>query len=362
MSQTYYATINPGLEDALLEEIRELGGRRAKKLRGGVEFEASNTSLYDIILRVRCANRIVLRVDEFRARDFPELYNKTERIDWARLLGDVPVEVRASASESRLIHTGRIEETVSEAIVASRGSGGSGPRLLVLVRMHDDRCQLSLDASGDLLYMRGWRRDSVAAPLRESIAASLLRLSSWTPGQPIVDPCCGSGTFVIEAAQRAKGIAAGAHRTFSIEHWGHLRHDVWDESRSRAKAQEQPSRPVHFGFDSSPAAIEAANANARRARVAEVSAFACQSIADMQPPDCEPGWIMANPPYGVRLDSKSVYNELLQVYVDRFEGWRMGLIAPSDVDLGHPAVRASRDARFSNGGIDVSWWTFEHPA
>ncbi len=360
MAQRYFATINPGLEQALLAEVREIGGKRAKVLDGGVEFDATNAVFYSAALKLRCANRLWMRLDEFRARDAPELFNKARRIDWARVVGpDVAVDVRAVSRASRLIHTDRIARAIGDAIdeALGRSSPPTGTPLSVLARLVDNRCELSLDASGDLHYRRGWKTDAVSAPLRESIAASVLRLIGWTPGQTLLDPFCGSGTFVIEAAQHQQNIAAGSSRSFDLARWANFRPELWDEVTQQSPVLPAPGQLTIFGSDNDPHAIEAARHNAERAQVTDSCAFALSDVAQVEPPPVAPGWIVTNPPWNLRLPDPGheSLKALTTRFREQFDGWKLAVIAPRRWSPGG----AKQHAKFELGGTPVSVWVFD---
>lgn len=359
VAQRYFATINPGLEAALLAEVRELGAKRATELDGGVEFDATNAVFYEVALRMRCANRLWMRIDEFRARDAPELFNKTKRYDWSRVIPpNVPVDVRAVSRASHLIHTDRIARAVTDGINDSLGrtSPTSGAPLTVLARLVDNRCELSLDASGDLHYRRGYKTDAVAAPLRESVAAAILRTIEWAPGQSLVDPFCGSGTLVIEAAQQSLGIAAGGGRAFDFTRWANFRADLWEQVSETIRSTPAEQLSI-FGSDIDPKAIEASRHNAARAQVADSCAFAVGDAAQLEPPPVSPGWIVTNPPWNLRLADPG--HDALTAFVARFheqfEGWRLALVAPRRWS----SHGARPLAKFDLGGIPVTLWGLE---
>lgn len=356
VAQRYFATINPGLEDALLAEVRELGGKRATALTGGVEFDATNAVFYRAVNELRCTNRLWLRVDEFRARDAPELFNKTKRIEWSRLIDPTtPIEIRAVSHRSGLNHTDRISKAVSDGIDEALGRkpvAGNQP-IDVLARLVENRCELSLDASGDLLYQRGYKTEAVAAPLRESIASAVLRLIGWTPDDALLDPFCGSGTIVIEAAQQAAGIPAGRARNFAMEKWANFRPDLWAEVR--AYEPRLPSTKYR-GTDVDPAAVDAARHNATRGHVEDWCKFDVTDVADLEPPDGPPGWIVTNPPWNLRLadPTHSGLNRLLDTFAARFAGWKLAVIAPRRWTPKGSKERTS----FDLGGVPVSLRTF----
>lgn len=364
MAQRYFATIQPGLEEALLEEVRAIGGKRASVLHGGVEFDATNGVFYKAALSLRCTNRLWLRVDEFRARDAPELYNKTVRIDWARLIdARLPVEVKAASHSSHLFHTGKIADTVLAGIHESIGrtqrpNTKSRTPVTVLARLADDRCELSLDASGELHYRRGWKTSAVAAPMRESVASSILRLSGWSPGDRLIDPFCGSGTILIEAAQRTARIPAGKERDFAFQQWANYRPELWRKVMAEA-AKEQceapEAAPTCFGFDLNSDAVEAARHNAGLAGVSAWCEFEEQDVETWTPPGGDPGFIVTNPPWGVRLDDEtlSALDQFVDAVTSRFDGWRAAWVAPE----AWFTPRARVETKFELGGVPVRLWT-----
>lgn len=371
MAQTYFATIVPGLEAALLEEVRELGGRKAKEVKGGVEFQGTNKVFYKMLLGLRTANGLMLRLDEFRARDTPELYNKSRRFDWERLLKpEHKVFVRSAAHRSRLIHTDVISRTVGfgvrEHFIEELKQAGpevleerEGADQIVFARLDDDRCELSLDAAGELLHRRGWRTRIGPAPIRETTAAALLRVARWETGMPIVDPMCGSGTFVIEAAQRAAGLSAGVHRSFAAEKWANFDAALWQELVNELAQGGSSPEPLFYGFDLDPKVIDGAKANVRAAQVGKLCRFEARDVAKLVPPISQPGLVICNPPYGERIDAKKSVATLLERFSREFKGWRLAILLPWEQVPSRKGLEFVEAARFENGGIPVRLWLAE---
>ena len=374
MSQKYWAVCPPGLEGPLARELKEVGARKREEGHGGVAFEGTYRVAYRAHLSTRTMARLYLEVDNFRARDLPELYNKTLRIGWERWLWrDHPLEVRASARRSRLHHTGTLEETVAQAL----GTRLQGPHAAaapaqaepqgaqrVLVRLDEDRCTLKLDMSGALLHQRGWRQRAVAAPVRETTAAALLAKLGWDGERPLIDPMCGSGTFVIEGAMAALGVAPGLVRIrlgegFAFGRWRSFNEEVWREAVAEARsARRRNDGPGIAGFDASPEAVEAAQANAQAAGIAPTVRVEQKTIEALSPP---PGWgpglVVCNPPYGARLQESGAHQRLVERFAQEFEGWELGLVLARRMGPpAHPGLRFERLARFENGGIPVALW------
>jgi putative N6-adenine-specific DNA methylase len=377
MTQRYFAITAPGFEKQLADEIDAIGGRKIEKPNGGVEFDATNRVFYRANYEVRTSNRLYLRVDEFRARDFPELYNKTKRYRWDRLLSeDNRVFVKGVARESHLMHSDRIAETAEHALrehfteqlerPAPTIVDENDPEVqYVLVRLNNDRCQLSLDASGAHSFKRGWRKAPVEAPIRESLAAALLIRSGWNPKKPLVDPFCGSGTFLIEGAWMAARRPPGEMRDFAFHRWKNFRKPLWDDVVDKAQKRVRTLKDVQFfGSDTNADAIEAARHNAQTATVTDFTKFKQADVADFKPPTEYAGMVIANPPYGERLaegaDGEAAYKTLIDRFAEHFDRWRLAIILPSDITPSHGRLKFQEEVRFKNGGIPVRFWLARH--
>ncbi len=376
MTQRYFATTAPGFESILAGEIASFGAKKLDELEGGVEFDATNKKFYRACYESRLANRILIRIDEFRSRDFPELYNKTRRYQWERLLGaSNSVHVKGVAHNTRLNHTDRIRQSVGAAIREhfSEDLGVAAPEIVddaegaqyVLARLVGDRCELSLDASGQLMHRRGWREHSVAAPIRETTASAVLREMEWTGDVPLLDPMCGSGTFPITAARIASKRPPGEYRPFAFHRWDNFRPELWQEVVDEAAARlDEPEEPIAFGSDISEKAVEAASENSALADVAAATAFAHSDVADIEPPVDTPGLVVCNPPYGRRLEDgergEEAWRQLLDTFASRFEGWTLAVLLPGEITPGHDALTFKKRLRFRNGGILVRLWQARH--
>ncbi|TXD43760.1 RNA methyltransferase [Lujinxingia vulgaris] len=370
MAQTYFATTQPGLEDALLSELRQLKIKKPKVLTGGVEFQATYATLYEANLTLRSATRIWLRLDEFRARDTSELYRKCRRFDWERLLGpDLTLDIRAHSQQSRMVHTGTIAEVVAQAIgehftddlrrpAPTFGDRDDAQR--IMVRIEGDRCQLSLDTSGARLQQRGWRTESGPAPLRENIAAGMLLLSGWTPDQPLLDPMCGSGTILIEAALIATKTAPNLARNFAFERWQNFEPRKLRGLRANLKStQMTDAAPTLLGFDQDPQVLDAAAANARRAGVNAHLHLTPAPLSDLCAPDTPPGFLITNPPYGERLESGDVLPTMIERWQSQLPAWSLAFIWPRKraAEVQNCAEgRLQNVATIFNGGISVDLW------
>lgn len=371
----------PGLAPLCATEVREsalLAGLQSPQVEsGGVAVRGDLTALYCANLHLRTASRILVRLGEFHAENFTQLRTRAALLSWETYLQPGgAVDLRVTCHKSRLYHTGAVAERVAQAIGdrLSRAptlhkhdeeSDEPGAQLVV-VRLLYDTCTISIDASGALLHRRGYRLATAKAPLRETLAAGLLLASGWdatsTTPPPLLDPFCGSGTIPIEAAMLALQLAPGRNRHFAFMDWPGFDATIWQALLNRADAQAQARRAeidanfVIQASDRDAGAIEAAQANARRAGVADVIAFTCRAISAIEPP-ATPGHVVTNPPYGQRVrggaDLRNLYAQFGKVLHLHCPGWSVTLLGAERTLLGQMGLRLDTGLTFVNGGIDV---------
>lgn len=365
MEHDLFAVCAPGLEPLLAEELRALGAGGVRPEPGGVGFRGDRQALYAANLWLRTATRVLLRLGEFHARDFEQLRRRASRLAFEDCVAPGrSIRISVACSRSRLRHTGAVAQRVREAIADRLGAQSPVARAddadhqLLLVRLVHDRCLVSLDASGELLHQRGWRKQAGKAPLRETLAAALLLASGWNRASPLADPFCGSGTIPIEAALLARRLAPGRGHRFACMDWPGFDAAAASRALAEAEAAALPSAPPILGSDRDAGAIETAGANAEAAGVGLDLALSQRAISDFEPPPGQQGWIVSNPPYGVRLraggDLRDLYARFGDVLRRRCPGWRVALLC-SDPRL----VRASQlplepRARWRNGGLAVT--------
>lgn len=358
----YFAVTQPGFEALCAAELAQLGIAPVRQLDGGVEFEGGLRELYQANLWLRTASRVLVRVGDTHVRDFPGLYRKLVKMPWGRFLRPgAQFEVRASCHRSRLNHSGRVAETATAAIEQSLGSAPAahGSRPLVLVRLEDDHCQLSVDSSGELLHRRGYRQAAVKAPLRENLAAGVLLALGWHGDKPLVDAMTGSGTFAIEAALLASNQPPGRQRTFAFMEWPRYRDGLWRTLLAQAdRLRIDQAGPVRIrAVDTNPQAIDAARKNAASAGVASLIDFSVQEMQTLQAP-AEEGLIVCNPPYGERLGEKDdlvgLYRELGQLYNVAFSDWQAALLCPGGPLAQATGLKLHKILQFTNGGLKIS--------
>ncbi len=371
---TCWAVTAPGVESLTAGELRTLGLVPAATEPGGVEFPASSADLVRALLWLRTANRVTVRIAEFRAAAFGELERHAVKLPWQRLIPEgAAVHFRVTSKKSRLYHNDAIAERLERAVLAAvPGTRGirapSAAEELeadvtrvpevqrVVVRVSRDVFTLSIDAAGALLHRRGWRQEVGKAPLRETLAATMLLACGWDGSLPLVDPLCGSGTVAIEAALLARRIAPGRHRRFAAEAWPSLPPSVWGMGRAEAKSLEQARDTPIAGADRDAGAIAAAEANAERAGVGDVVRFTRATISGLAPDDGE-GWVITNPPYGARIGERTglrdLYAVLGRVLRERRPHWHLGMLSADRMLERQTGIPLHEAVRTHNGGIPV---------
>ena len=358
--ENLFAIVSPGLETVCAAELAELGVSDLATTAGGIAFSGRLADLYRANLHLRVANRLVVRFGRFRCRDFPELYKQALRLPWGRFLRPgTPLVCRVTCRGSRLNHTGRVAETLQAAAGHALGqaaapAGGNGQ--LLLVRMVDDVVELSIDSSGELLHRRGYRTNVAAAPLRETLAAGVLRLLGWQGTEPLADPLCGTGTFLLEGAMLACNRAPGLQREYAFMHWPGYRAGLWDQLCNEAGRVERICPVSIDGGDADAGALAAAHANLARAGF-DTEVELSRGPLSSRPVHAGGGLVVCNPPYGKRLTTveplEEYFAELGRDLQRVYPGWRKALLCPEPA-LAHATGLPLRElAQLDNGGLRV---------
>jgi putative N6-adenine-specific DNA methylase len=372
VDHTTFAVSAPGLEPLLLAELTRLGVADAVAETGGVAFAASPRSLATVLMGSRVASRVIVRVASFRTTAFAHLYKQAAAVPWAQWIAPKRrIRLRVTCKKSRLYHSDAVAERVGQAVMASvrgvtvvEGAGdddAADDAQLIVVRVAQDVCTISVDAAGEALHRRGWRQAVAKAPLRETLAAAMLAGAGWDGRSALVDPLCGSGTLIIEGALLARRMQPGRARRFAAEQWPGSDAALWRAVRADAASRELPAADIALiGTDRDSGAIEAARANAERAGVAADTEFFAHALSDAEAPEGV-GLLVANPPYGIRIGEEAAVRDLYarfgQVARARFGGWRVAFLS-ADRTPGHALERQLRLPltpvwRTSNGGIPV---------
>lgn len=363
-----FAVTAPGLEPICAAELERLQISAIVE-PGGVAWTGDLTSIARANLWLRTASRVIVRVAEFRARTFFELERHAKRIAWERFVSPgTPVEFRVTCRKSKLYHSGAVVQRFIEAMVrhvgeveathvADEEEGSTNRRQLFVVRFLHDLCTVSVDSSGPLLHLRGYRQAVAKAPLRETLAAATLLGSGWWGTSSLVDPMCGSGTIPIEAALIARRMAPGRRREFSFLEWPESTRDAWARLTTDADNQVLPASPVSItGADRDEGAISAARANAERAGVARDVTFERQALSALSP-DEGSGLIATNPPYGHRIGEadrlRNLYAQLGNVVRAKRPRWDVVLLSADPMLERHTGLALDEVLRTRNGGIAV---------
>ena len=356
-----FAVTAPGLEEVCAREIKSLLDAELTVEKGGVSFSGSLEDLYRVNLWSRIASRILVRVGEVKATDFPELFRKVKRLPWGRFIRtDMPVVVRSTSRRSRLNHSDRISETIVDAIDGALGRKdvvADEPSQLVVVRIDDDVCRVSVDSSGDLLHRRGYRTEVSRAPLRETLAAGILKILDWDGQVPLYDPMCGSGPFVLEGALISNNQPPGQFRAFAFQQWPRYREGLWNNLLVQSRQSASACLTPLYGSDADADVIESALRNAERASCRDLVQFETQAIEQVKAPAGK-GVVICNPPYGIRLGKESelqgLYAKLGLLYAKEFKGWQGVLFCPSEKLVAETGLNFKIKVQLFNGGIKTN--------
>ncbi|MDX5433175.1 MAG: bifunctional 23S rRNA (guanine(2069)-N(7))-methyltransferase RlmK/23S rRNA (guanine(2445)-N(2))-methyltransferase RlmL, partial [Halomonas sp.] len=379
-TRAFLATCPKGLEELLADELRTLGADVDKTTVAGVHFHGALEAAYRACLWSRLANRIVLCLLREEGVERPEeLHRAVTDVDWSRhLRPGATLAVDFHGRSEQIRHTRFGAQTVKDGVVdalLAQGRPRPGvdlqrPDLRLYTHLHRGRLTLGVDLSGDSLHRRGYRRDVGHAPLKENLAAALLIRAGWPQrlrdGQALVDPLCGAGTLLIEAALMAADMAPNLNRVrFGFHGWAQHDEALWAELKREAEARASIGRKrcrnrLH-GFDQSPPALAAAKSNAMRAGIPALIEFSGASLGQLTRPaelgEETRGLVMTNPPYGERLgelpELVSLYRELGEGVRRAFPGWRLAVFT-ANPDLGHRiGLRADKQYSLKNGPLEA---------
>lgn len=373
-----FAAAAPGLEEWVAYELSSLGlGKQIRRtdrenlkiLAGGVLFEGGLNDLYRANLHLRTASRVLVRVGEFYAAAFSELHKKSSRLEWERFLSPgQTIQIHATCHKSRLYHTGAVAQRIAAGIASRLGKPspvlkagftereGLPPAQLVVVRLSRDRCTISVDSSGALLHQRGYRLEGAKAPLRETLAAGMLYASGWDFSAPLLDPFCGSGTIAIEAALMALGTPPGRLRSFAFMDWPGYEAQRWKNLLEQDIPHREKSGIMIQASDRDAGAVQAARNNAELAGVAEWIEFSQRAVSAIEPPPGT-GWVVTNPPYGVRIgqrkDLRNLYAQIGNVLRSKCPGWELALLGSDPALIGQIGFPMKSVLSTLNGGLNV---------
>lgn len=372
-----YTLMSPcffGVEKMLAREIKDLGFEIIKTEDGRVTYKTDEYGIARANMWLRCAERVHLKIAEFEAKTFDELFEGTKRINWAKYIpygAQFPI-AKASSIKSKLHSTPHIQSIVKKAIVESLKKSYLEDGLLkedkekypIYVFIHKDKVVLSIDTTGDALHKRGYREKANKAPIRETLAAAIMYLTPWRPGRTLVDPMCGSGTLLIEAAMMGINMAPGLNREFISEKWRTMDKKIWWDIRKEAydKIDESTQFKI-YGYDIDEEAINIARENAELAGVEDYIEFNVANAVDFKS-DEEYGFIITNPPYGERLEDadsvKMLYKELGYTF-RKLKNWSYYLITSFEDFEREFGKDAERKRKLYNGMLKTNLYQYPGP-
>lgn len=366
------ATAPMGLEAIVARELRELGYTDQKVENGRVTFTGVPADIARTNLWLRTSDRVLVKMGEFEATTFDDLFEGTKALDWPDWIpgdGEFPVEGRSL--KSQLSSVPACQKIVKKAVVEKMKERYStewfpedGARFVIEVNLLNDKALLTLDTTGPGLHKRGYRKLVTEAPLKETMAAAILQLSRWEPHRPLYDPFCGSGTFLVEAAMMGWNVAPGLRRSFNSEHWPLVPEEVWEQAREEAYDLVRDDVPLDIaGSDIDPAAIEVAEAAVKKAGFAKEIKLRTLPVAKAQPQGSY-GVIVTNPPYGERLlDDKEAEKTIKQlgfVYL-MLQNWSLFAMSPSKQFEQSFTRNADKKRKLYNGRIECQLYQYMGP-
>ncbi|NNM82400.1 MAG: class I SAM-dependent RNA methyltransferase [Burkholderiales bacterium] len=333
--EQFFAPCPRGLESVLSEELTSIGAKEILSTEGGVGFSGDLAMAYRANLESRIASRVLLKLLERPYTSEEDLYTSTLALPWEGWFSpDLTIKVNLSATKSRLksldFATLRIKDALCDRMRKSCGKrpsvDTSSPDIRIHAYLTSNVFSLYIDTSGEALFKRGARHSSVEAPLRENLAAGILRLSGWKPEEPFLDPMCGSGTFLIEAARMALSIPPGASRSFAFEKLSNFDATLWKKVKEDAMSRVKPVVPLQiYGSDVLGRAVETARDNLAFAGLEGAVTLKQANFLELSAP-ADHGVLITNPPYGVRIGEEQKLAELYPLLGDalkqKYSGWR----------------------------------------
>ncbi|NLD18669.1 MAG: class I SAM-dependent RNA methyltransferase [Clostridiales bacterium] len=364
------ATATFGLEAVVRREIENLGYKVIKTEDGKVTYMGDERAIVRSNLWLRSADRVLLKIAEFSAKEFEELFQQTRALPWEQLIPlDGKFTVTGTSVKSKLHSVPACQSIVKKAIVEKLKEYYSvdifketGAEYTVKTTILKDRVTLTVDTTGAGLHKRGYRIEDVPAPIKETLAAALLQLSFWRDERILVDPCCGSGTIPIEAAMIGRNMAPGIKRSFVSEKWELIDEEVWAQERQKALDEIDHDKELKIlGCDKSRKAVGAAVRNSQEAGVDDCIQFTKADVRDLKPVG-ERGIIITNPPYGERIGDEAEI-EIIYTALKGFCGsnpdWSLFIIT-TDKEVEDKVMRrkANRRRKLYNGRLEVCYYQF----
>ncbi|MEW6542779.1 MAG: THUMP domain-containing protein [Nitrospirota bacterium] len=370
--EPFFAPCPRGLEPLLTVELAELGAQDLEPAPGGVGFAGPFTLCYSANLQSRLASRILWRVGQGAYRDERDLYEATRLLPWPDwFTPDQTIKVKVSARRCPLqsldFVTLRIKDAICDCFRKAAGARPSvdtaKPDIRIDAFLEERTATWYLDTSGEALFKRGFRLAGGEAPLRENLAAGLLKLAGWTGDQPLLDPMCGSGTILLEAGLMARRIAPGLGRRFAFERLRNFDRRAWETLCQASRSRQAAGLPLRlYGCDRDQAALDAARANLEAAGLVDSVSLRLADVLELTPP-AESGLIVTNPPYGVRVGEREAlaafYPKLGDRLKQQFPGWRAYLLSADPRLPKLIGLAPSRRTPLFNGALECRLFEFK---
>lgn len=365
----FYASTSRGLSQPLADELISMGLKVGKVDKQGCSFEGPWSDCAKANLRSRIATRISLPILDFPAYKTDELYNNVKKHDFTKYLTpkmtfSIKAKVnQCSITDQRMLAM-KVKDVIADQFNDKFGVRPSvdknAPNVRFFIFGSRNEYRLSVDTSGQSLSQRGYREESVEAPMREHVAAGLLSLTNWEKDVPLVDPMCGSGTLLIEAALMLKSVAPGTfHKKFSFQNFEHVPPALFDNEIETVMAEENEGPGFKlYGYDKSGRNIHAARKNAEMAGVEDMIEFERADARQIDPP-VEKGIMVVNPPYGVRMGDEFFLEELYKDWghnlKTKFKGWNVYILSGDPKWTQFLRMKAQKRWPIDNGGVDCRW-------
>jgi putative N6-adenine-specific DNA methylase len=373
MTQTYFATVASGLEAIAAQELDALGAREIKPAFAGVAFQGDLSLLYRVNLWSRIIYRVLQPIATVKAFNAESLYQSVKKLDWsAYLTPDQTLQITCTGKNARLNHSHFTALQIKNAIIDQQRDRHNrrssidlaNPDLVINAHIHQNHCQLSLDSTGFSLHRRGYRPAMGHAPLKETLAAALLAIAGWTPEQPLLDPLCGSGTFLLEAGLQSLNIAPGKfHPHFCFQNWPNYDATLWQDLQNQAHRGEhsQLAAPI-WGSDRDRTVLQQTKINAQSCQLASVIQWRCCDFSEVEAPT-ETGMIICNPPYGKRIGTEAelgdFYQHIGDILKQRFKGWTAYILSGNKNLTKRIGLRTSARFPIKNGQLPCTLLKYE---
>jgi putative N6-adenine-specific DNA methylase len=366
------ATATFGIEAIVGREVKELGIENVQVDNARVLYETDLLGVAKSNLWLRCADRVFLQIGEFKATSFEELFNKTEALPWEKFIpvnGEFPVN--GKSVKSKLFSVSDCQAIVKKAIVKRLGKSygvdwfqEDGPKYPILVSILKDVVTLSIDTSGVGLHKRGYRATGNEAPLKETLAAAMLKIARWHSKIPLIDPMCGSGTILIEAAMMGRNIAPGLSRKFVSETWGDDFKEAFKAARKEAYDAIEYDLDLNIkGYDINRRSVNIAKENAELAGVDDTITFEVKDAKLLKSED-KYGYIISNPPYGERLSDKKAVESLYKMMGRSYEGldtWSKYVLTSHEEFEKNYGKKATKNRKLYNGRLKCYFYQYFGP-